>query len=139
MREGVAMWIGLLWIIGCYGLSVAILHFIFGLTKAKPRQSSHFLLITKNNGLHIEWYIRSLHVFSWLRGRQVKVTILDEGSTDDTLPILERMAGQARIELEFLASGTSTEEWLSQFEEGEIRVIPLSGREYLVEMQLCES
>ncbi|ARF68456.1 hypothetical protein B7C51_12515 [Paenibacillus larvae subsp. pulvifaciens] len=69
----------------------------------------------------------------------MKVTILDEGSTDDTLPILERMAGQARIELEFLASGTSTEEWLSQFEEGEIRVIPLSGREYLVEMQLCES
>lgn len=85
---------GLLWIIGVYGASVAVLHAIYAWCRRKGSepQVTYFALVTQNNQTQIEWYLRSLVFFSWLRGRQIAIMVFDDGSTDETIDIVRRFA-----------------------------------------------
>lgn len=87
------MWMGLLWIVGTYGFCLAVIHAVYAVHKKKGivPETTYIALITHNNELQIEWYLRSLIFFSWLRGRHIAIAILDEGSTDDTLGIIKRL------------------------------------------------
>ncbi len=53
--------------------------------------SAHYTLITNNNQLQIEWYVRSILLFSWMKGRTVQLTIQDQSSTDQTLDIIRKL------------------------------------------------
>ncbi|WP_019535681.1 hypothetical protein [Paenibacillus ginsengihumi] len=87
------MMIGLLYILGIYAAGLAIIHWLHGRwSKEEGVRRPHYILITRNNQLQIEWYIRSLFFFSRVKGRNMIVTIVDEGSTDDTLDIVMRLA-----------------------------------------------
>ncbi len=83
---------GALWFIGCYAAGMAAVH-LYRLLYRDARKAVRYVLITCNNQLQVEWYIRSLLVFHWLEGRPVRWTILDQGSQDDTLPIIRRLIG----------------------------------------------
>lgn len=87
------MMIGLLWIFGIYGLSVALMHLIHWsqLRKGRPRAIRHIVLV-KNNQHHVEWFLRCLLFFSYWRGRYVTVTVFDEGAGDDTMAIVRHFA-----------------------------------------------
>lgn len=77
----------LLWIFGCYALAAAAVHAAYALTWKRERDVRHYVLIAGNHQLHIEWYMRSLRRFSHFSGTEVKVTVVDRGSEDDTLGI----------------------------------------------------
>ncbi|MDF2939317.1 MAG: hypothetical protein K0Q90_4690 [Paenibacillaceae bacterium] len=85
---------GLIAIIGAYGLAAAILHAVYAVKH--PQRSGEacttFLLITCNNELQVEWYLRSLLFVSRLRGRKIQIAVSDEGSEDETLAIVRRLA-----------------------------------------------
>jgi hypothetical protein len=83
------MIVGLCWIVGSYALCIGMVHLIRRLNQARRKNQVpiHYLLLTRNNQTQIEWYLRYLAFIAWWQGRSFKVTLLDDGSTDDTLAI----------------------------------------------------
>src|SRR5260370_785384 len=99
LKEGSIMVIGLLWIFGIYGFCTACIHVLHWYGRVvntgrdveySKRKTIYVVLVTLNNQLQIEWYVRSYLMVSLLRGRLIDLTVFDAGSTDDTLPIVER-------------------------------------------------
>lgn len=84
--------LGLFAIVACYGIAVLAVHAWYRRTRRSAKVSSHVVLVTKNNQSSIEWYLRSLFFFSKVRGRTISTTVLDEGSTDDTLDIVRKLS-----------------------------------------------
>ncbi|RAV03114.1 hypothetical protein [Paenibacillus sp. YN15] len=106
---------GLIVIIGAYGLAAAILHAAYAVKRRRRGglACTTFVLITRNNELQVEWYLRSLLFVSRLRGRKIEIAVSDEDSEDETLAIVRR-----------LAAGK---------EEGVIRVLDSSVESYLAD------
>ncbi|MCY9660494.1 hypothetical protein P5G65_14460 [Paenibacillus chondroitinus] len=128
------MWIGLLWILGCYGISIAVLHLLFGARKGRKKKPAKVLLVTKNNQNQIEWYIRSLFFFSGLKGYEVTATIYDEGSSDDTRQIIERLSHTHLLDLRYQMDFDAVDQFRSQHEGESVVVVHLSNREDLVKI-----
>lgn len=84
----------LCWIVGCYGMAVAAVHLAHGWQKlmrgSRPAPWMHVVIVSENDERHIEWMVRAFGFYTWLRGRQLHMTLLDCGSTDATLAIAER-------------------------------------------------
>ncbi|CAH1215884.1 hypothetical protein PAECIP111891_04331 [Paenibacillus allorhizoplanae] len=128
------MWIGLLCIFGCYGVSIIVLHLLLGTRKGTKKKPATVLLVTKNNQNQIEWVIRSLFFFSRVRGNQVKATIIDEGSSDDTREIIERLSQTYALELRLQSDYDAVDRFLSQHDEDPVVLVHLSNREELVKI-----
>lgn len=128
------MIVGLLLIVGSYGSAVALVHFCHSVFQWNRRKPLIYLLITKNNELQMEWYLRSLLLFSWFKGRKVKVLLLDEGSTDDTLTIAARLAAERTEEIQVmqLDSPDGLDEVIARYEQEEVVLVRLSNE---LEMQ----
>ncbi|MFC5653085.1 hypothetical protein ACFPYJ_29045 [Paenibacillus solisilvae] len=77
----------LLWIVGCYALAAAAVHAASVWSSKRNRNVQHFVLIAGNEQLQMEWYMRSLRRFSHFTGQEVKVTVVDHGSEDETIGI----------------------------------------------------
>jgi len=132
------MWIGLLWIVGCYGISIALLHILFGIRRNAAKKSTQIVLITKNNQNHIEWYIRSLFFFSNMRGKPISATVLDEGSSDDTMSIVERLAQTHEVRLEAVSSQATLEALLEKHDKDPVIVMHLGSRDDLQKIPLFQ-
>ncbi len=52
----------------------------------------HYFIITKNNQVNIEWYVCSIDFKHWINGEHYRLSIIDLGSNDDTLQIIENFA-----------------------------------------------
>jgi hypothetical protein len=120
------MILGLVWIVGCYAAGIAILHAIHRRWKrqGQPR-IIHYILQTRNNGHQVEWYLRSLHFFSWMKGRTIAVTIADEGSTDDTMAIAQRLSQEHHLIIYTPAEG-SWEDWARSYENEQLVIVRLN-------------
>lgn len=85
----------LLWIVGCYGLAVAVVHLVYRfqnkLRGEKPAPWIHVVIVSHNDERHMEWIIRAYCWFAWLKGRRLKFTVVDQGSTDDTMTIISKL------------------------------------------------
>ncbi|WP_166243613.1 hypothetical protein [Paenibacillus turpanensis] len=88
----------LLVIVGVYGLCVAWVHWIHARSRGEERVP-HYILVTHNNQSSIEWVLRLLTCWSWMHGTDVKVTILDAASEDDTLSIIEKRSILQTVEV----------------------------------------
>ncbi|MFS1514854.1 hypothetical protein VQL36_20980 [Chengkuizengella sp. SCS-71B] len=86
---------GILTIIGVYVLCALIVHVshYFHLKKKGEIEllTIHYVIISYQNEKLIEWVLRSIFFFFWFHGKEVKITVVDKGSTDDTLAITNRM------------------------------------------------
>lgn len=93
------MIVGLCWIIGSYGLCVLIVHLLYAMNPIQAGNMTpvHYMVLTKNNQVNIEWYLRYLWFFSWLKGKHIKVTVIDNGSSDETLEIIDHFSGPLNI------------------------------------------
>ncbi|MEI7025673.1 hypothetical protein [Paenibacillus sp. y28] len=111
------MLIGMLWILGIYGTSVLLVHWILVMHKEPEADPVHYVFITKNNELQVEWMLRMVLFFTWLRGEAIRITIADEGSVDQTLEI----AGKMRA-----------------YREGMMEIIPLSNTGDALDQLLAE-
>ncbi|NEW08860.1 hypothetical protein GK047_22955 [Paenibacillus sp. SYP-B3998] len=130
------MWIGLLWIVGCYGISIAVLHILFGARRGGSKKHSRVLLVTKNNQNQIEWYIRSLYFFSRVKSTGVTAIIFDQSSSDDTMNIIERLSRTHRLEVYSQTDDQSIDRYLLLHEDEPLIVVNLINREDLVEIPM---
>lgn len=79
-------------------------------------KASHLILITGNNQQSIEWLIRSYKVANRMGSNSIKVTVLDTGSTDDTLKIVNLLRKEFdQLELISLRDLPNTDEVIQHF------------------------
>ncbi|MNI90129.1 hypothetical protein D3C73_1476200 [compost metagenome] len=82
--------------------------------------------------MQVEWYIRSLLFFSRLKGRDVHVTIADEGSTDDTIAIAERFRKENNLDICAFDGPESLDEWIRHYEDKQVIIVRLGVQDGLV-------
>ncbi|MGM0884196.1 MAG: hypothetical protein ACQEXQ_24550 [Bacillota bacterium] len=82
----------LLFIIGCYVLAALSVHLAFRIRQGRLQSSKHYVLVADIQQKNMEWYIRSLFSFSRRMGKDVRLTIIDRGVSEETLAIVERLA-----------------------------------------------
>lgn len=128
------MWIGLLSIIGCYGISIALIHLLFGFRNRRSKKPTNVVLVTRNNQSQIEWVIRSMFFFSRMKGKQVRATIIDEGSSDETREIIERLSQTHELELRIETDWDAIDRFLREHDDDPVVLIHLSNREDLVKV-----
>jgi hypothetical protein len=121
------MIIGLLWIVGSYAVGIALVHWMHRKSQKRRVRFTHYVLMTRNNQLHMEWYLRSLYFFSSLKGREISVTIVDEGSSDDTLEIAERIGHEKDVPIRFESGEEAMETFVANHLDEEVVVVKLSG------------
>lgn len=85
----------LMWILVVYASAVVIVHLLH--IREKTQQSLrigkwlHYILIIRNHESVIEWYIRMLTLHTFLTGKRLRVTCMDDGSTDATLFVVSKL------------------------------------------------
>lgn len=80
----------LLLVIGCYVLAALLVHLAYWIGLGRMQKSKHYVLITDRDQNNMEWYLRMLNAFSRLMGRDVRLTVVDRGASEETLAIVER-------------------------------------------------
>jgi hypothetical protein len=81
-----------LWIVCCYTLAAVSVHAAYRIHSGRKRKGRHYVLVAGNQQLQMEWVILSLRWFSRRTGTEVKITVIDGGSEDETLAIAEHFA-----------------------------------------------
>ncbi len=79
-------------IVVCYMLAAAIVLIIRYYYGQKQSNTSHYVLVGDNHELQMEGYIRAIRWSSLKSGSPVKITVVDEGSTDETGAIVQKLA-----------------------------------------------
>lgn len=94
---------GLLWIMGTYGAGVAAVHLVHAFHLSRHRDEiQHYVLVTNNNQQRLEGFVRWIVWLNWLRGVPVTITVVDYGSEDETLEIVDRISNAVFPELRLL-------------------------------------
>jgi hypothetical protein len=125
------MVLGLLWIVGMYALCVGIAHLLFVLFQRHPKKLKHYVLVTNNVEQHIEWYLGSLFLFSWLKGTEYKVTVVDEGSTDETLAIIQKLSSKRHMGIAVYTTPYHKNQYMQPRHNEEMIVVELNKAEDL--------
>ncbi|MGW9527053.1 hypothetical protein ACWHAM_04760 [Paenibacillus terrae] len=106
----------LVWILLIYGLGAAVVHLMYirqavqayrngddVCALSSDQRPTRYIVITSNDGERVEWVMRSLSILAWLRRRPLHVTVLDDESVDDTLPILTRMMRYSHMDVSVIS------------------------------------
>ncbi|WP_168123435.1 hypothetical protein [Paenibacillus sp. HB172176] len=81
----------LCFIIGCYSLAAVLVHLAFWLRRRGGMdEGKHYVFIADNSFMNAEWHLRKLFSFSKWMGKNVRVTVVDRGITEDAYAVLER-------------------------------------------------
>jgi len=120
---------GLLWIIGAYAAAIATVHIIYRISLRARKDTVHYVLLTRNNQHHVEWFLRSLFFFSWMRGKPITVTIMDDGSTDDTLEIAHRVGEDKEVGIQIETDANAMDTFMAEHLQEAVVVVKLSGVE----------
>lgn len=107
---------GLLVMIGSYGLCIVLVHAAYAWSRGGRQAVCHYVLIGRNQQLRMEWFIRSLLLFSWIRGCIIQITVVDEGSQDDTLKIVRKFQQQSDGILTIVECSQDREASIKQWE-----------------------
>lgn len=120
------MMIGLLLFFGAYGIAIAAIHLAYARQRRLGRvQPVRHILMVKNNQHQAEWFLRCLLFFSYWRGRNVIVTVFDEGSEDDTMKIVRQFA-ERHCEVEIRDAGDDADRYMAEHAEESFIVTRLS-------------
>lgn len=82
----------LLLVIGIYAVAALSVHLAYRIRRGRQQSSKHYVLVAGVRQKNMEWYVRSLFSFSRRMGKDVRLTIVDHGVTDETLAIVERLS-----------------------------------------------
>lgn len=96
-------------IIGCYLFSALMVHVAYELYPQLRSVKQHYILVTKNNEQHAELVMRAITWHAWLFGRRSRISVIDENSDDQTLPIIRRLDQQGHIQIMRTANWAETE------------------------------
>ncbi|MEK3719081.1 hypothetical protein [Paenibacillus sp. FSL H8-0034] len=125
------MMVGLLWIVGSYAASIVLMHWYYRRELQASPKKVYVWLITYNNQTQVEWFIRSLQFFSKLKGRDIQMIVADQGSTDETLAIAERLRVTYQIEIQSFDEQNTLDEWIARHDDQQVMVIRLGHQEIL--------
>ncbi|XEC95369.1 hypothetical protein AB6A23_01965 [Paenibacillus tarimensis] len=78
-------------IVCCYAIACIAVHVFRHINKNKTSVIRHYVLVGDNHEKQMEWYIRSIRWFSLLSGAPAKITVIDEGATDETPAIVLKL------------------------------------------------
>lgn len=80
-------------VLGSYVLAALSVHLIryYG-RRHRSLKSQHYVLYARNDASRMEWFLRSIGWYSRRSGTEVRVTVIDCGSSDETLAIVGRFA-----------------------------------------------
>ncbi|WP_052350769.1 hypothetical protein [Paenibacillus gorillae] len=81
----------LLVVVGCYALVAALVHLTYWLKRDRVRVSKHYVLVAHNQHMRMEWLVRSFYAFSRRMGTDAKLTVVDDGSMEQTAEIVDRL------------------------------------------------
>jgi hypothetical protein len=81
----------LLWGLAIYGLTALCIQLKKWIYRPQHLSPKHYYLLTYNSEHDIEWFLRSLSQWSKLEGQNMYLYIVDSGSEDDTISIVERL------------------------------------------------
>ena len=81
----------MLWILALYGAVAIWLQVLNWMHDLRGNKAVHYTILTLNSQAQIEWIVRSIAQLSRFEGRSFYLYVLDEGSVDDTLAIVERL------------------------------------------------
>lgn len=100
----------LLAVIGCYAIAAFMVHVAYRLSKSREETNKHYILVAENDGHKMEWYLRSFMFFMRRTGAAVRLTVVDQGSSDDTVAIANRLArhGSAGLTIQTYYNGGRT-------------------------------
>ena len=98
------MIIQFIWIAFIYGLAVASVHGVYARThnvdgNRQEGNSNQYILITCNHERQVEWYVRALWLYSYLRSKEVRILVIDYASSDETVQVLHRMSDFSGLDL----------------------------------------
>lgn len=84
-----------LWLLALYGFTMAWIQLKRLVHRPKLKKSKvHCYIYVEQSQGQIEWVLRSLNQISKLEGREISFFIIDNGSNDDTLKIVQRFVRQ---------------------------------------------
>lgn len=131
---------GALWFVGIYAVGIGLVHLSHLMFQRGEMKVMHYVLITHNNQLQVEWLMRSILWFSWMKGKNIKISVLDTGSSDDTLAIVKHMTLHRYVTVKVEQSPLDVENYLAaQQEEGqEVVAFELSKLEDIRKMPLFQ-
>lgn len=82
----------LIWIVGCCAILALVVHIVNRSANARPEgqadNGKHFILLADNQEQRMEWYLRSITWFARRTGTNVRITVIDQGMSRDTLRIV---------------------------------------------------
>lgn len=82
----------LIWIVCCCAILALIVHMVnrFANARAEGQADSgkHFILLADHREQRMEWYLRSITWFARRTGTNVRITVVDQGMSRDTLRIV---------------------------------------------------
>jgi hypothetical protein len=82
-------------VLGSYVLAALSVHLIRYYRKSsKSSRSRHYVLYASNEETRMEWFLRSINWFAHRSGMDVRVTVVDCGSSDETLAIVGHFAAK---------------------------------------------
>lgn len=99
----------LLFVIGCYALAALSVHLAYRIWRGRQQSSKHYVLVADVRQKNMEWYLRSLFSFSRRMGKDIRLTIVDRGVSDETRAIVERLArsgNEVRVHPKAIAPNT---------------------------------
>jgi hypothetical protein len=80
----------LLIVMGCYALAALLVHLAYWYGRGRQGVSKHYVWIADREQKNMEWYLRSLFSFSRWMGKDVQLTVVDRGDTEETMAVVER-------------------------------------------------
>lgn len=114
-------------IFAAYGLGVCLVHLYRDRMQWEAGCTGHTVFVTRNAGPVLEWHLRMLAFAQWANSRNMRITLIDEGSVDDTLRIAERLIGRLPLICELIPARSPAEarQWLEKFaaEANEVRIL----------------
>lgn len=101
--------IGLI-IICCYLIGVMAVHVVYRCISQNLRRSvHHYVIVTRNHEKEAELIMRAITWHAWLKGIEVSISVIDEGSRDNTLSIIRRLDPDGLVRMERVGNWVETE------------------------------
>ncbi len=98
------MWTLIIGIFLIYSATIFFLHLKYKQCEQKIILTNRVVLVIQNNQSQIEWYMRVLLFKSKLKGINLLIILIDNGSTDETIEIIERIALKYELSIKYFNS-----------------------------------
>lgn len=96
-------------IISCYLISGLMVHLVYSWLPQMRGMAEHYVLVTHNNEHQAEFVLRAITWYSRLRGKESRISVIDQSSSDQTVRIIKCLDREGQVQLHRTRSWPETE------------------------------